>query len=225
MISALKRGLRKYLAQPAADLTRKQVIALLDKLEAQGKAGAAQYMRKTLTAMLNWAVGADHITHNVMGGYRRERSTKAQSAAMRPKTTLTTEDDLQAFWEAAGTVQSEAFRDYLRFLLMAGTRRTETALMEWSQVSLDDGCWVIPAEQTKMGREHTVYLGPMSQSLLSAQPRYNATDLVFPGRRLRPMSGWSKLLAPVKSALEDQGFAFHALRRHIHGALRIGRRT
>lgn len=213
MVSALRRGLSRYLNRSAEDITRRQIVTVLDRMEASGRAGAAQYLRKTLTAMLNWAVGADHLKHNVLGGYRRERSTKAETAA-RAKTTFTTGDEIRAFWHASAKVKSAVFRDFMRFLLMVGTRRTETAAMEWSQVALgNERTWVIPAAQTKMGREHQVYLGAMSCTLLDAQPRYNATGLVFAGRRLMQMSGWSKLLAPMKTALGDDSFSFHALRR------------
>ncbi len=215
MTSALQRGLSKHLNSPAADLTRKQVINILDKMEANGRAGAASYLRKTLSAMLNWAVGADHLKHNPMAGYRRERSTKAEaSIAAQAKTTFTTEEELRVFWRASGTMRSPVFRDFLRFMLMVGTRRTETAAMAWQQVTLGNkNEWVIPAAQTKMGRTHTVYLGPMSRQLLAGQEKYNATDLVFPGRNLKQMSGWSKLLKPMKEALGDEKFGFHALRR------------
>jgi len=201
-MSALRRNLKAHLSHPAEDLTRKHIVARMDKLEAEGKQGAASYLRKCVTAFFNWAVNADLLKANVMAGYRRERQTKAELIE-RPKITLTTDAEIRAFWEATANL-SPVFRDYCRMLLLNGGRRTETAKMEWSQIN--DDAWACPAIQTKMGREHRVPLGPMSRALLEAQPRYNATNLVFPGRDFQPMSGWTQRLRPLKEQLSEPAF-------------------
>ena len=93
--------------------------------------------------------------------------------------------------------------------------------MNWSEVA--DDIWSIPAERTKTGNEHRAPLGVLALDILEAQPRYAGTDLVFPGRGLRPLSGWTQILRPMKEALGDQKFAFHALRRSYRtGLTRIG---
>ena len=83
--------------------------------------------------------------------------------------------------------------------------------MRWPQVFAD--IWRLPASNTKTGLEHIVYLGPMSRALIEAQPRMNETDLVFAGRGGCVMSGFSKMLAPLKESLRQSDFGYHTLRR------------
>ncbi|WP_425045224.1 tyrosine-type recombinase/integrase [Primorskyibacter sp. S87] len=217
-ISAMRRGLRPYLKRPGSDLSRKQIVSQMNKLEVSGKPGAATYLRKCASAFLNWCVNADHLKANVLAGYRRERQTRAE-ALSRPKVTFIGDHEIRAFWAATEGLES-VFRDFCRFLLLTGARRTEAAQMTWGQI--EGGAWACPAVATKMGREHRVPLGPMSCAIIEAQERYAATDLVFPGRRLRPMSGWTQRLQPLKDQL-GEGFAFHALRRSYRtGLTRMG---
>lgn len=217
-MSMLRRGLKPYLKRPAADLSRKQIVEQMDKLEGQGKPGAATYLRKCASAFLNWSVNADHLKANVLAGYRRERKTRAETLA-RHRITLTTDDEIRVFWEAT-VEEAPGFRDFCRFLLLTGARRNEAAQMQWEQI--EDSTWCCPAVATKMGRTHRIPLGSMSCAIVGAQPRHAATDLVFPGRRLKTMSGWTQRLRPLKERMGD-GFAFHALRRTYRtGLTRLG---
>ncbi len=90
-------------------------------------------------------------------------------------------------------------------------------MVEWDHLS--NGRWHIPAEITKTGTDHTVPLGPLSRALLDAQARHAGTGLVFPGRGLRPISGWSKLITPVREAYGHDRLSCHGLRRTFRTGL------
>ena len=126
--------------------------------------------------------------------------------------------------------KSAAFRDLLRFLLLTGQRRVETAQMKWADVHLEgytsaDGAtyegptWVIPAASAKMARAQHVPLGSMSVELLKAQHRYAGTDLVFVGNTHSPITGWTSRLLPVRQALGLPDLAPQALRRSYRTGL------
>ena len=183
----------------------------MNRLDAKGLPGASDYFRKCASAFLNWCVNNGRLYASPLAGYRREKATRQQRLAG-DRYTMKTGEEIKRFWQAS-EVANPVQRDYLRFLLLTGQRRTETALMRWSQVDLDRGVWEIPAAITKTGAAQTVYLDAQSLALLAAQPRYAATDLVFPGRNLRPMSGWSKSIVPVREAFGNDGLTLHALRR------------
>jgi integrase len=93
--------------------------------------------------------------------------------------------------------------------------------LRWSFLTLngEDPRIDLPAEITKAGEPRSLPLGPLSISLLDAQPRAAGTDLVFPGRGEVEMAGWSRRLAPVKRALGAPGFGLHALRRSYRSGL------
>ena len=84
-------------------------------------------------------------------------------------------------------------RDYLRSLLLTGQRRTETSLMRWRDVDLDrrHSGRSRPSTARRVSRT-PYYLAARSPDLLRSQPRYAGTELVFPGRNFRPMSGGRK---------------------------------
>ena len=215
---SLEVNLRPFLKLPAGELSRTQVVDVMRGLERAGKPEAAADLRKHAVAMLNWAVNEGRLATNVMAGYRQPRATRLAKVA-NDRITFVGEEQIAAFWKASDAARSTAFRDLLRFLLITGQRRTETTLMQWSDVDLERGAWAIPAAVTKTGAGHRVPLGPLSSEILRAQPRHAGSGLVFPGRGLRPISGWTKQLAPVRARLQLQKFAPHALRRTFRTGL------
>jgi integrase len=127
---------------------------------------------------------------------------------------------------------------------LTGQRRTETALMRWTDLRTDAAGavieWGIPAEVTKAGRAHRVPIPPELDLILRALRRLAGVDLVFPGSHRRkgaregkadeaprpPMSGWAQRLAPVQAATTAARLARwtpHDLRRTMRTGLgRLG---
>ncbi len=216
MMYSLRTYLQPYVKTAVADLSRQNIVRAMDGLEEKGKHGAADYLRKTVASMLNWAVDKGHVQASVMAGYRRERATRAERLA-KPRIVLKTTNEIKAFWRASETASNSAFRDLMRFLLLTGQRRTETASLRWAHLSGD--VWSIPADITKTGVEQKVPLGPMSKRLIEAQDRHVATDLVFVGRDANQISGWTQLLKPIREAMAMPTLAPHALRRSYRTGL------
>ena len=75
----------------------------------------------------------------------------------------------------------------LEFGIFTGARNSEVRLAKWHEFDLEKEIWVIPAERTKQGREHTVFLPRQVNKLLFGIERI--CDFVFPNpRRLKPFS-------------------------------------
>ena len=117
-------------------------------------------------------------------------------------------------------------RGYLYTLLFTGQRRTETAIMRRRDLSSDAAGniveWVIPAEVTKAGRAHRVPMPSRLAAIIADLPRLAATELVFPGRGGKPMSGWTQRLAPLQKATIQAGlgsWTLHDLRRTVRTGL------
>jgi integrase len=78
-------------------------------------------------------------------------------------------------------------------MLCHGTRVGETRMARWSDISIPDGEWFIPAENTKTRTEHRLPLTAQAKALLA---RYRAIQLaqgyegtyLFPSRRGRAIS-------------------------------------
>jgi integrase len=193
------------------------------RVEADGRSGAAKELKIRASVLLSWAVDQGLITANPLAGWRRTRRTRAERLD-RPGRALG-DWELPILWRAA-EARGWPFGPYLQMLLLLGQRRTETALMGWSDVDLQAGLWIVPAKVTKSGRLHKVPLPSQVTAILANLPRQAHSDLVFPGDRGGVMSGWSTRIAPVYEATAKAGMAawtLHDLRRTMRSGLgRLG---
>ena len=69
----------------------------------------------------------------------------------------------------------------LEFAILTAARSGEVRGATWAEMDLAEGVWAIGAERMKSGRPHRVPLSAKSLELLEALPRFEGTDLVFPG--------------------------------------------
>jgi integrase len=211
VMRSLRVSLKSHARRQLAELDRATFAGIMNRLDAKGLAGASEYFRKSVSAFLNWCVNNGRLYASPLAGYRREKATRLQQLAS-DRFTMKTGAEIKQFWRAS-SAGNPVQRDYLRFLLLTGQRRTKTATMRWSQVDLGRGVWEIPAAITKTGAAQTVYLDRESLAILKAQPRYGKTDLVFASTRLGPLTGWSKAIRPIRKAFGNDALTLHALRR------------
>ncbi len=76
-------------------------------------------------------------------------------------------------------------------------RSGEVRLARWDEIDLDAAVWTLPVERMKANREHRVPLSCRPAEILqTARPLRNASKLVFPSPRGKPLSDMtlSKLL-------------------------------
>jgi integrase len=71
----------------------------------------------------------------------------------------------------------------LEFTILTAARSGEVRGATWSEIDLDAGVWVVPAERMKAGKEHRIPLSGAAVTLLESLPRMAGTDLVFPAAR------------------------------------------
>src|SRR5690606_25223157 len=135
-----------------------------------------------------------------------------------------TDEEIKTVWSAC--------LPYFKVLLLTAQRRTEVASMQWSEVNLDKGEWIIPSSKTKNGREHYVPLSPQVVAILRGLPQRASSTLaggasrepseyVFGKYPDAPFSGFSKAKRELDEAIErplgsDQGvrpWRIHDLRR------------
>src|SRR5438046_8674429 len=84
-MSALRRGLKDHFDLAIGELTRRQIMAAVDKIAKTGKRGAAKDLRKHTHTLLEWCVGEGYVEHNVLAGYRAPKETRAQRVGRRTK--------------------------------------------------------------------------------------------------------------------------------------------
>lgn len=238
-ISSLKRGLLQHLGNiDLQTIDRRSVVELVEKMEAKGRrkvaaAGyasgkadrivggpaAASQLRAYAHAFFSWSANQGLIPTNPIGGWRRQRQSKAERIKQSGR--AISDQEIKAVWAACGGVQPP-YGDFIRTLLLTGQRRSETSLMRWSNVDFTSGVWDIPREDTKNGRAHRVPLPQVLIDILKSQPRFAGSDFVFAGRGGVAISGWSKRQAALIEA-SGVDFKLHDLRKTFRSGLtRLG---
>lgn len=123
------------------------------------------------------------------------------------------------FEEVPGFVQGLRANDSvsskaLIYLILTATRTSEVLLATWSEINLDEGIWVIPADRMKARREHRVPLVEQAVQLLETVPQVAGNHYVFPGSREgRPLSNMALL-----QLMRDLGYGNKGERNYVpHG--------
>ena len=92
---------------------------------------------------------------------------------------------------------------------MTACRSGEARLATWSEFELKAAVWNIPAERMKASRPHRVPLAAQVITLLEKLPRFEGTELLFPGRDgQKPLSDMSltAIMRRAKLAYVPHGF-------------------
>jgi integrase len=204
---------RRYLARdslplhalPAAELSRRDVSALLLDLAAASGPVAANRCRAALSAAYAWAMRAGIVDHNPMVGSVR--------ADERARSRVLSVAEIGAVWGATSSL--DAHDRVVRLLLLTGARRAEVGGMHEGEVDRERGLWLLPASRVKNGRPHEV---PLPRQALDLLPEANGAFLFGRGGKA-PFSGWSQSKARLDAriaALRGEPMAewhLHDLRR------------
>jgi integrase len=208
IMSTLRRGLALLTAREIDALTRADLVGRIEALEDAGLPGAAADLRKHSRSLLEWAVSRGLAPFNVMAGLRMPRSSRAERLGEESKGKALSDEEIVALWNSAGRLG--AFGGMLRLGLLTAMRRSELAMLRWSNV--EDDRIVLEAHGTKTGERHEIPLTAAMRAVLMAQPK-TTSALVFPSSRGSvQMSGWTKLVGAANRASSVM-FKLHDLRR------------
>jgi integrase len=210
--------------KPIASIGRRDVMAVLDSLEARGKHAMAKVTLAHLQKFFGWHAERDVIselpTHRVR-----------LNGALKPRERALSMDELRAVWAAADKLGGVGGA-LVKVLILTGQRRHETSVMRWADLSgLETGnpLWSIPADVTKNQRPHDVPLAPEVVAVIRSLPVITAStdegtdksELVFTTSGKRPLSGFSTVKRKIDEQIAaDCGeplapWTFHDLRRSL----------
>jgi integrase len=135
--------------------------------------------------MMNWhATRSDEFRTPIVRGMARGATTKRDR--------VLTDDELRAFWRAAGGWE-HPFSRLLRFILLTATRREEAAGMRWAE--LDGDLWTIPAARYKTKIDFELPLSRCALDVLGTVTRFSGNGFVFTTTGNARMGGFSKFKA------------------------------
>src|SRR5215813_13095433 len=201
-LSSLRRGLHGLMSKEVTYLTRRDLVAAIAAIEADGRPGAAQDLRRFTRVFLEWCVGSGFLIANPLAGLRRPMRTRAERLkAGANGGRFLSDDEIRNVWQAAESLGS--FGGLVRLALLTGLRRGELAQIERARDLLADRIVVRP-EHAKTGAQHEVPLTDLMRQVIAGAP-VTTSKLLFPspatGGRL---AGWTMRSEEHTSELQSR---------------------
>jgi integrase len=169
-----KDVLPRFGKRKATDITRRDIIALLDDIVARGAPIQANRTLEIVRKLFNWAVGRD-----VLGANPCYRIPKPSNENRSDR--VLTEEEIRAVWAALGA-EAPLTAATFKLRLLTAQRGAEVLAMRWDQIS--NGWWTIPAEVAKNALAHRVPLSQQAMTLLEKmRPLGEGSEWIFPGAR------------------------------------------
>lgn len=217
---AKRRWLLKELAaplewRPVSEITAVEILTVLRTVELKGHLETARRLRASIGQVMRLAVATNRATHDPTPALR--------GAIAAPRTThraaITDKAGAARLMTAISGYDRPVVRTAMTLLAYCFPRPGECRLAQWSEVDFSTAVWTIPAERTKMRREHRI---PLSRQALAAFKGLHALTgnnphgLCFPGERGldRPISENT-----VCAALRTMGFGQDEMSAHGFRAL------
>lgn len=187
--------------KPIADVKAPELLAALAEVKPHERARnlTTERVHETLTRIRQRldAVFEDAIFHgycdsNPAAAIRR-KMREAMPAAKPGKFAALAYGEAPSFMQQLREAHGTAAR-CLEFAVLCAARTSEALLATWSELDLEAGVWTVPAERTKAGEEHVVFLPERALEILKAQAGQHET-FVFPSTVLKdkPMSNMAML--------------------------------
>jgi integrase len=209
-IDEVKAIFRRYIfsrlgSRPIDSIKRSEVVRLLDYVEDNHGATAAQHALAALRTLFNWHASRDDdfLSPVVRGMSRVKPKETARSRVLN-------DDELRAVWNTASEGNG-AFSAFIKFLLLTAARRREAASMRWTEIEGSD--WVLPAARNKTKVELVRPLGKAAIEVLGRLPRIRECEFAFTTDGRRPISGFSKFKAAFDESCGVKDWTLHDLRR------------
>ena len=166
---------------PLESITAIDTIEILRPLETDGKHSTIKRICQSLNQIMDYSVNHGFINANPLAKIIKvfTKNTVEHMATIRP-------EELPDFLTALNGSQTIQNKTKLLILwqLHTMTRSKEAAGTKWADINIEEGVWVIPAEEMKRRRAHRVPLTPATLAILEQmKPLSGHHEYVFPSER------------------------------------------
>lgn len=159
----------------ARDITRRDIILLLDEIVDRGASIQANRTLAAIRKMYSFAMGRGVLDASPCVAIPNPSKENRRDRVF-------SEEEIKVFWNKLDTAKMEKSTALsLKFQLVTAQRKGEVAGAEWIDFDLKTGVWTIPAEKAKNGLPHRVPLSPLAIKTLT---------------KLKEITGKSKWLLP-----------------------------
>lgn len=172
-VSLLNRHLAQWRTWRLSAITKAEVCSKHAEIGAAGHRIAANRMIALVRVMFNLATD-----WGFFAGVNPAARVKLFKEVSRER--FIKPDELPRLWKALGDESNPYVRVAFMVGLLTGARRNEVLAMQWTDLDVSQGLWVIPS--TKAGRMHTIPLPRPALEALIGLPRLEGNPYVFCGR-------------------------------------------
>jgi integrase len=195
--------------RPINSISAHELLAMLRKMEANGRYETAKRLRSTCSQIFRYAIATARADRDVAADLRG--ALIAPQPVHRPAITAPAGVGglLRAIEGFEGLPNTKAA---LRLLPHVFVRPGELRHAEWADFDLDNAIWRIPSHKTKMRRPHVIPLSQQSIAILSTiEHDAHYSRFLFPSLRSvdRPMSENT-----INAALRRMGYAQDEMTGH-----------
>lgn len=202
------------------DITKRDVIDLLDGIADTGRIITANRVRAYLNKFLNWCVERDILATSPAIGVKPAAKESSRDRVL-------SDDEIRWLWQACETA-GQPWGPLAKVLLLTGQRLGEVAGMRDAEITGD--LWHLSAERTKNGRAHDVPLSEAVRDVLAGMERIEGRAGLYHTTNGRtPVSGFHKGRMHLAEHMAEAAgrlvphWTFHDLRRTCAtGMARLG---
>lgn len=198
----LDHAVEHWPGKELADITRRDVIALVDAIERRG-VSARNTSLKVLGAFFKFCEGRDLIAVSPARGVKRIATSERER--------VLSDNELAAVWNAADKING-SFGAFTKLLILSGARRNEIAKLEWSEVGAD--VIELPPDKVKTAMRLRIPLTARMVAVLDLLPK--SGRYVLCGNHSLHVSGTCEEILKVELS---EHWTWHDLRRTFASGL------
>ena len=198
--------------RPIAKLTAREILDVLEPVDAGGHHETAKRMRQRISQIFRYAIATSRADRDIAASLRgalRPGKVKHRAAIVQPDRVR---DLLRAIWGYQGQPSTAAA---LKLAPLVFVRPGELRAAEWSEFDFANAMWRIPAHRMKMREEHLVPLARQAVEILKElHPLTGDGRFVFPaiGYAQRPISDNTVNAALRRMGYEQSEMSAHGFR-------------
>jgi len=167
------------------ELTRGDVIDLLDQIVDRGSPIAANRTLAAVRRMLAWCAERGIIASSPCHGVKPPSGEHSRDRVL-------SDDEIRTIWISAEKM-GYPYGPLTQLLMLTGQRRDEVAEIRWSEIDLAARTWTLPKERVKNATAHQVPLSAMAIAVLSRLPRiHSRAAYVFTADGEKPTTSFSR---------------------------------
>jgi integrase len=187
----------------AADIAKRDVISLLEKVIDRGSPSTANQVFKIIRKLFNWAVEKDRLQISPCLGVK-------MPSPVNPKDRALSTEEIKTVWAALDGELSMTpeVRRAMKLILVTAQRPGEVTGMHTSEI--DGNWWTISVDRSKNKKAHRVYLSPLAHDIIT-----QAIAEAKASRDITADQDYSGYIFPCPHRDKDQPIARHALSKAV----------